>query len=367
MGTVTLNANGTISYVPDANYFGPAQFTYTVSDGAGGFNVGTADLNIAAVNDAPTLQGESTTTDEDQILHISQANLLANDHDVDNPDSALSMTGVSNASHGTVAMVGNEVVFTPDLNYNGTASFSYTVSDGVGGTSTATVSLTINSVNDVPVVNDELALGKRDHAYTLTQTALLSNDTDVETPRANLTIVEIKNAQHGTATLNADHSVTFVPEAGYAGQGTFEYVVQDADGGQSTGKSYIDFSRVNVNPVAVDDSMAGYQDAFTQISTAQLLANDSDPDADGTTSLSVDMVNNAQNGTVSLGTDGMVRFTPNPGFYGTGSFNYRVNDGDGGTAWATGYVTGAKGEQCARVYIGLGGGSRPAQCHTYHL
>ena len=353
-GTVTLNANGTISYVPDADYFGPAQFTYTVSDGAGGFNVGTADLNIAAVNDAPRLQGESTTTDEDQILHISKASLLANDHDVDNPDSALAITGVSNASHGTVSMVGTEIVFTPDLNYNGAASFSYTVSDGVGGTSIATVSLTINSVNDAPVVNDELLFGKRDHTYTLSQAALLSNDTDVETPRANLTIVEVKNAENGTAILNADHSVTFIPNPGYAGQGTFEYVVQDADGGQTTGTSYIDFSAVNINPIAVDDSLGGYQDAPSVISVAQLLANDSDPDGTGATSLTVDLVANAQHGTVTLGSNGVVTFTPAAGFYGAASFDYRVNDGEGGTTWATGFVTVQKANS-APVFTNLWG------------
>ncbi len=353
-GTVTLNANGTFSYVPDADYFGPAQFTYTVSDGAGGFNVGTADLNIAPVNDAPRVLSESTTTDEDQILHISKANLLANDHDVDNPDSALAITGVSNASHGTVSMVGTEIVFTPDLNYNGAASFSYTVSDGAGGSSIATVSLTINSINDVPVVNDELLLGKRDHTYTLSQAALLSNDTDVETPRANLTIVEVKNAENGTATLNADHSVTFVPNAGYAGRGTFEYVVQDADGGQSTATSYIDFSAVNINPIAVDDSLGGYQDAPSVISTAQLLANDSDPDGTAATTLTVDQVGNAQNGTVSLGADGNVTFTPTAGFYGTASFGYRVNDSEGGTTWATGFVTVQKANS-APVFTNLWG------------
>ena len=289
-GTVTLNANGTISYVPDANYFGPAQFTYTVSDGAGGFNVGTADLNIAAVNDAPTLQGESTTTDEDQILHISQANLLANDHDVDNPDSALSMTGVSNASHGTVAMVGNEVVFTPDLNYNGTASFSYTVSDGVGGTSTATVSLTINSVNDVPVVNDELALGKRDHAYTLTQTALLSNDTDVETPRANLTIVEIKNAGERLGPRCGWHNKF---ECGY---------------GEQCPKRY---------------------------------------------------------GVVGHRWHGALH--PKPWVLRYRQFQLPCERWRWWHGLGDRLCDGAKGEQCARVYIGLGGGSRPAQCHTYHL
>lgn len=366
-GTVTLNANGTISYVPDADYFGPAQFTYTVSDGAGGFNIGTATLDIAPVNDAPRLQGEATTADEDQILHISKADLLANDSDVDSDHADLTITGVGHASHGTVSMVAGEIVFTPDINYHGAASFTYTVSDGVGGTSEATVNLTFNSVNDLPVVNDELLWGKRDITYTLSQAALLSNDTDVESPNA-LTIVGVQNVQHGVATLNPDHSVTFVPEAGYTGKGSFEYVVQDADGGQSTGTSYIDFSHVNVNPITTDDSLAGYQDARTEITTAQLLANDSDPDGTGATTLTVDQVGNAQHGTVELGADGIVRFQPEAGFYGAASFDYRVNDGEGGQTWATGFVTVQK-TNSAPVFTSTWGddGLTINATHTQHV
>jgi hypothetical protein len=336
-GTVALNPDGTIRFAPDADYFGPAQFTYTVSDGAGGFTVGLASLDIAAVNDAPRLVGEALTLDEDTAARFSVAALLANDTDVDNPHTDLTITTAGNASHGSVQIVAGEIVFTPDLNYNGTASFTYTVSDGVGGTSEATVNLTFNPVNDAPVANSELVWGKRDVSYTLTKAALLANDTDVETPMA-LQISAISNVQHGTAVLNADGSVRFTPDAGYTGRGSFDYTVQDPDGAGSTATAQIDFSRVNVNPTATDDSFTGYEDIAFSITQAQLLVNDTDAD-NAAADLRVTAVAGGQHGTVSLQPDGSVRFVPAADYNGPASFNYLVSDGDGGQTWATARLT----------------------------
>lgn len=336
-GIVSLNPDGSIRFVPDADYFGAASFTYTVSDGVGGFTVGTASLQINPVNDAPRLQGETATTDEDQVLHFSVDGLLSNDHDVDNEHSELRLTSVGNASHGTVRLENGEIIFTPDLNYFGAASFTYVVDDGVGGQSEARVDLQFNSVNDVPVVNDELLTGKRNVTYTLTQAALLANDTDVEDPNA-LSIVAVRNASHGSVVLNPNGTITFVPESGYAGTGSFEYVVRDPDGAEVVGTTQIDFSRINVNPVAVDDSFIGFEDTAFVIAANQLLVNDTDPDPTSLSRLSVSAVGNASHGTVSLQGDGSVRFMPAQDFYGTASFQYQVSDGEGGQTWATAYL-----------------------------
>lgn len=331
-GTVGLNPDGSIRFAPAADYFGVAQFTYTVSDGAGGFTVGTASLDIAPVNDAPRLQGEALTLDEDTQARFSIASLLSNDMDVDNLHDALTIVSAGNATHGTVQIVDGEIVFTSTLNFNGQASFSYTVSDGVGGLSEATVELSFNPVNDAPVANSELIWGKRDVSYTLTQAALLANDTDVESPN-DLRISGISNVQHGSAVLNADGSVRFTPEAGYAGRGSFDYVVQDLDGAQNTATAQIDFSRVNMTPMATDDSFTGYEDVAFSITQAQLLVNDSDAD-NSNTDLRVTAVAGAQHGVVSLESDGTVRFVPAQDFYGAASFTYQVSDSDGGQTWA---------------------------------
>lgn len=349
-GAVSLHADGTIRFVPDVDYFGPAQFTYTVADGVGGFTVGLASLNIAPVNDAPRLADDAATLDEDTEARFTAAALLANDADIDNPHGDLTITAVGNASHGSVQWVDGEIVFTPDINFNGAASFSYTVSDGVGGAggvdgvgglnseSQATVTLTFNPVNDAPVTNDELLWGKRDVSYTLTQAALLANDIDVESPTASLRISAVSNAQHGTAVLNADGSVRFVPEAGYAGRGSFDYLVQDPEGATTTATAQIDFSHINTNPLATDDGFTGYEDIAFNITAAQLLVNDSDAD-NAAGDLRVAAVANAQNGTVLLQADGSVRFVPVENFYGTASFQYQVADGDGGNTWATARLT----------------------------
>ncbi len=340
-GTVSLNPDGSIRFAPDADYFGAAAFTYTLSDGAGGFTVGTATLNIAPVNDAPRLLGESLTLDEDTQAHFSITSLLANDNDVDNPHSDLRITAVAldpaNSAAGRIEIVGGEIVFTPALNFNGQASFTYTVSDGVGGLSDATVNLTFNPVNDAPAANSELVWGKRDVSYTLTQAALLANDTDVETPN-NLHISAIANVLHGAATLNPDGSVLFVPEAGYAGRGSFDYTVIDADGASSAATAQIDFSRVNINPTATDDSFTGYEDVPFSITQAQLLGNDTDAD-NPATDLRVTAVDQATHGSVSLMPDGTIRFVADANFYGNATFTYQVSDGEGGQTWAVAFLS----------------------------
>lgn len=331
-GTVALNPDGSIRFAPAADYFGTAQFTYTVSDGVGGFTVGTASLDIAPVNDAPRLAGESATLDEDAQARFSIAALLANDTDVDNLHSELVFTAAGNATNGSVQIVAGEIVFTPTVNFNGAASFSYTVSDGVGGSSQATANLNFTQVNDAPVANSELVWGKRNVSYTLSQAALLANDTDVESP-GSLQISAISNVQHGTALLNADGSVSFTPESGYAGRGSFDYLVRDPDGATSTATAQIDFSRVNLTPTATNDSFIGYEDVAFSITQAQLLVNDTDAD-NAAADLRVTAVAGAQNGSVSLDANGTVRFTPTANFYGTASFTYQVSDGDGGHTWA---------------------------------
>lgn len=335
-GTVALNPDGSIRFAPAADYFGPAQFTYTVSDGVGGFTIGTASLDIAPVNDAPRLAGESTTLDEDTQARFSIAALLANDTDVDNLHSELRITAVAispeSATNGSVQIVAGEIVFTPTLNFNGAASFSYTVSDGVGGSSQASVSLNFTPVNDAPVANSELVWGKRNVSYTLSQAALLANDTDMESP-GSLQISAISNVQHGTAVLHANGSVSFTPDAGYAGRGSFDYLVRDPDGATSTATAQIDFSRVNLTPTTTNDSFIGYEDVAFSITQAQLLVNDTDAD-NAAADLRITAVAGAQNGSVSLDGNGTVRFVPTANFYGTASFTYQVSDGDGGHTWA---------------------------------
>ena len=112
-------------------------------------------------NQAPIASDDSLNATEDTPLVMTLADLTGNDSDPDG--DRLSIVSVQAAVHGTVVLDGGNVVFTPDANYNGAASFSYTLSDGRGGTDTATVSLTVGAVNDAPVAADDLAVDIGQH------------------------------------------------------------------------------------------------------------------------------------------------------------------------------------------------------------
>ena len=151
-GSFTLAANGVWTYTaantnPAIQALGTGDtltetFTVTSTDGT----TSSVVVTINGANDGPVAQTNALTTDEDTALTIAPATLLANDSDVDG--DTLTITSVQAAVNGSVALVGGDVVFTPATNYNGPASFTYTVSDGNGGSSTATVTLTVNPVND---------------------------------------------------------------------------------------------------------------------------------------------------------------------------------------------------------------------------
>jgi LysM repeat protein len=331
--SVSVNADGSVRFVPDANYYGPASFDYTVSDGAGGTsNTVTANFNIASVNDAPIVSNESATIAEDNSFSTTAASLLQNDTDVETPGS-LAVSSVWGASHGTVGMSGNSIVFAPDANYNGPASFNYTVTDGEGGVSYGSVSLNVTPVNDVPIVNGEALSGARSGiAMNIAAAALLSNDTDVETP-GSLSISQVSNAQHGTVSLSGS-TVVFTPQAGYYGTSSFQYTVRDPQGASAVGTATVACAP-NQNPVATDDSFTGFEDTPFNIAKSQLLANDRDPDDPG--NISVTAADSATHGSVSMSGSNVV-FTPDANYNGAASFRYTVSDPYGGSTRATAYL-----------------------------
>jgi VCBS repeat-containing protein len=139
-GTVVINPDNTVTYTPDANYNGSDNFTYTASDGLGGNTVGTVNVTINPVNDPPVAVSDSANTTQDVPVTIP---VLVNDTDVEN--DPLSVTGTTNPVHGTVVInPDNTVTYTPASGYSGADSFGYTISDGHGGTASASVALTVN-------------------------------------------------------------------------------------------------------------------------------------------------------------------------------------------------------------------------------
>lgn len=323
-GTVSQDENGNIVFTPNANYTGTASFEYYALDDLGEFSIATVTLSVTAANAAPVATNDSGfSTTEDTPVIISASTLLQNDTDGDG--DALTLAGVSDAVGGTVAInAQGNVVFTPNANYNGAASFSYTVSDGNGGNSTATVSLTVTPVNDAPVANANTFSATEDTAITLTPAQLLGNDSDVEGNA--LTLSGVSNAVNGTVSINGAGNVVFTPAANFFGAASFQYSISDGQGGFSTATVTLNVAAVNDKPIVVNDSFSGSEDTALVLTSAQLLANDSDIEGSALTVLAV---SSAVNGTVSKDGAGNITFIPAANYSGPASFQYVARDAQG--------------------------------------
>ncbi|MGA1132578.1 MAG: Ig-like domain-containing protein [Prochlorotrichaceae cyanobacterium] len=180
----------------------------------------------------PIAVADSFTTDEDTSLTIAATDLLSNDSDA-NGDS-LTITEVNDAVNGVVSLEGDQVMFTPDPGFFGEASFNYTISDGKGGSSTTTVTVTVNEVlppNVDPIAVADSFTTDEDTSLTIAATDLLSNDSDANGD--SLTITEVNDAVNGVVSLEGDQ-VMFTPDSGFFGEASFNYTISDSKGGSST-------------------------------------------------------------------------------------------------------------------------------------
>jgi hypothetical protein len=316
-GTVTLDP---VTYTPAANFHGADSFTYTVSDGTGGVggtDTATVNVTINETNDAPIANDDTATVAEDSSVTV---NVLGNDSDADN--DTLNVTAVTQGTNGSVTL--NPVTYTPNANFHGTDSFTYTVSDGNGGTDTATVNITISPINDPPVANDDTASVVEDDSVTVN---VLGNDSDADND--TLTVTAVTQGAHGTVTLNP---VTYTPSPNFFGTDSFTYTIADGNGGMDTATVTVTIAPSNDNLTANDDSATVAEDGSV---TVTVLGNDSDPENDV---LSVQSVTQGTNGSVAI-VGSQVTYTPNANFHGADSFTYTASDGNGGTDSATVTIT----------------------------
>jgi len=203
-GTPTMSGSDVV-FTPEAAFAGSTTFVYTISDGKLTAQA-TVTVQVGA-DQPPSATDDTVATDEDVTAAIADATLLANDTDPEH--HTLAVSDVGNALHGTVSHTGTQVSFVPDANYNGPASFDYTISDGTL-TSTAHVAVTVNAIDDPPVAVDDVATV--DESATATAIDVLANDTDIDGgPKA---IASIGTAAHGNASL-AGGVISYSSGAGY--------------------------------------------------------------------------------------------------------------------------------------------------------
>jgi len=146
-GSLTLNADGSFDYAPDANYCGSDSFTYHANDGAADSNVATVTITVQCANDAPVSLGDSYAGTQDTLLSVVAPGVLDNDSDVEN-DTLEAILDVD-AQHGVLSLnADGSFSYTPDGGFCGSDSFSYHANDGSDDSATANVTLTIACTSD---------------------------------------------------------------------------------------------------------------------------------------------------------------------------------------------------------------------------
>ncbi|MDZ4262981.1 MAG: Ig-like domain-containing protein, partial [Pseudomonadota bacterium] len=188
-----------------------------------------AGVTYDILSSAPIYQNTVFSAVEDTALSLAAASLLANDTDADG--DILTIQSVQGAVNGTVSLVAGSVIFTPAPNYSGPASFTYTISDGKGGTDTATVNLAVAPVNDAPVAVADSGVAATNGSLTIPVATLLANDTDIDGDK--LTIVSVQAPVNGSVSISGTN-VVFTPSSNYEGPASFTYTVRDPAGATST-------------------------------------------------------------------------------------------------------------------------------------
>lgn len=277
-GTLTLNADGSFSYAPAANFSGNQQFRYRARDSAGALSPpATVALTISGANDAPVAANDAYSINEGQTLNVNANNGVL-DNDTDPENDSLTAVLVANASSGTLTLNANgSFSFVPTALFNGAVTFTYQADDGTVRSSTATVTITVNAVNDPPAAQADTYTTAEDTVLAVpAASGVLANDTDPD-GATTLTAVLINNVANGTLTLNPDGSFNYAPPANFTGSTSFRYQARDGTASSTTATVTIDVTAVNDPPFISNAPATTGTEGVTYSYT--LAASDPDGDA----------------------------------------------------------------------------------------
>lgn len=340
-GTVTVNADGTYTYTPAANYTGPDSFGVTVDDGQTEHNLasGTVQVTVTPLNDKPDAADDTAEANEDTAVTIP---VLVNDTDPDTSSGdALTIKSVGTPSHGSTSIVEGGILYTPAANWNGSDSFTYTIADKDGETDTATVTVTVAPANDAPENGNIVTETDEDTALTIDLPDDIDIDEDTNPAIEDVIIIAVDDPAHGSASISTDKkSIVYTPDFNwYSTEGfpeVFSYTVRDAGNAERQFTITVDVNPVNDDPV------------FDTEPADMSLTEDSDDGSSNFTvsdietaaaSLSVTVLSSTNTAlvaisdvTITVGTDGNRTVTVNPkdNKNGTAYIQLQVTDADGG-------------------------------------
>ena len=367
--TITLNDNGTpnnpeddtVLYTPIANFNGNDSFQYTITDASGDASTTTVKLYVKAVNDLPTSKNDAVTIDEDSS-EISINVTENDDFGGDGPNNGkIILTNSLSNKKGSISIDNNgtsndptddKINYTPLAGFNGTDTFIYKIQDKNGDKSTATVTVTVNSVNDLPIAKADAVTIIEDSSSN--NIDVLNNDNygDDGANTGAIGLVSTTSTKDGTLSVNdnntpndpSDDAITYTPLANFNGEDSFEYFITDADGDVSTTQVTITVTDVNDNPSSSADTITVNEDSTSN--TINVLEND-DFGGDGFGTFTINSNTSEQGGSISIDnnftsndpTDDKIIYSPKENFNGIDTFEYTISDANGDKTTETVTIT----------------------------
>lgn len=318
-GSIALSANGVL-YSPDYNYIGNDSFIYRVCDGESESDNITVTIDILPVNEAPVASPDSATTNEDENVLID---VLANDEDSNNDTLTFCEGSISFPQNGNAVIENGKILYTPNPNFNGQDSFTYRACDMLESSETVTVTVTVNPINDVPFnASFGMYLQEDQVIYWDVINPMYNVDGDTEFVCTDSLI----QPEHGTISLE-NGLIKYTPEPNFVGTVYFQYKICDETSESIEATVTLFITPLNDDPIGQAD-FAEVDEGSAII--LDILANDSDPDAD-VLSLCADSVVTSSNGTAEIILpDNQIIYVPNIGFVGQDSFTYKACDDNGG-------------------------------------
>lgn len=231
-GSAVLNADGSITYTPDADFHGTDSFAYTVADSRGGSDTGRITVTVAAVNDAPALDAGALAAQENGPMATLDLAALGSDQDDDDDGTTLTYTVTGQPSHGTASISGTTLSFDPGADFDGMAAdetrsvtIQITATDRHGATATNDITVTVQGTNQAPAARSDFAVTPQGSGVTMDVT---ENDTDADGDA--LSVIAATTPANGSVSFG-DGSITYTPNTGFYGVDTLAYTVSDGHGG----------------------------------------------------------------------------------------------------------------------------------------
>ena len=336
-GSLTLNSDGTFTYVPNSNFNGTDSFEYKVEDGTGNAESGTVTINVTSVNDTPISVADTYSVVEDTVLSVNaEAGVLANDTDVESGSLTIDPTPVQDVVNGSLVLSSDgSFTYTPSANYHGVELFTYEVIDADGGKSQQSATITVTPVNDAPVALSDAYTIDEDNTLEVVDLslAIVANDSDVDGDTITVDTTPVQDVANGTLTLTSDGKFTYIPDPNFAGSDFFIYKVSDTSGEEAQARVDITVNQVNDTPQPGIVSYSTQEDTPLTVVDAGVGILKETTDIEGDTlTVNTTPVVDVSNGTLVLSEDGTFSYAPDQNFNGSDTFTYEVTDSAGNSA-----------------------------------